>query len=317
MYIGGDGGIIDLTRKIVLDDTIGPQYKWGNDELIHYLNIIVEELYRETFLVEDRITAALTQLKLLSNLGFYDLNDLVLNVKDGAKLSVNTNRNYGVLKKVSEAYMDQLRPAWREITDTVPQRYIPDCGRSSLDIYPKFNNAGEVVGASNITFTALTKKISKVGEDFTAHYVVGDEINISGTTLNNGYVTAAIVSATEITINEVLVDEALTSATLRKVCDTLLMVVNRLPLAPFTVADITASPGVAPEFKTTYHRELVYGIGREAFLKEDTQTLNPQASKDNGDRFEILKAKVRNDLITKSRSERQGTSGHSGIWKSY
>jgi hypothetical protein len=317
MYVGGDGGIIDLTRKTVLDDTVGPEYKWKDDELIHYLNIICEELYSETFLVEDRATAALTQLKLLSNLGVYDLSALVLNVKDGAKLSVNTNRNYGVLKRTSEAYLDQLRSAWREITDTVPQRYIPDCGRNSMEIYPKFPNTGEVVGASNLTFTASTKKISKVGEDFTAHYVVGDEINISGTTLNNRYVTAAAVAATEITTNEVLVDESLTSATLRKVCDTLLMVVNRLPLTPFTVADLTASPGVAPEFKVKYHRELPYGIGREAFLKEDTQTLNPEASKSNGVRFEVLKTKIKNDLIFKNRSERQISSGHSGIWKSY
>jgi hypothetical protein len=316
MNIGGDGGIIDLTRKTVLDDTIEP-YRWSDIELINYLNIIYEELYKETFLIEDRATAALTQLKLLSNLGFYDLNALVLNVKEGAKLSINTNRNYGVLKRTSEAYMDQLRPAWREITDTVPQRYIPDCGRSSLEIYPKFPNTGEVVGASNITFTESTKKISKVGEDFTAHYAVGDEINISGTTLNNGYVTAAVVTATEITTNEALVDESLTSATLRKVCDTLLMVVNRLPLTPFTVADITASPGVTPEIKVSYHRKLIYGIGREAFLKEDTQTLNPKASEDNGKRFEALKAEVKGDLIFKNRSERQVSSGHSGIWKSY
>ena len=306
--------IVELTRSVILDDTIEP-YLWSNTELIHYLNIIYEELYSETFLVEDRTTVALTQLKLLSNLGIYDLNDLVLNVKEGAKLSVNTDRNYGVLKRASEAYMDQLRPTWREVTDTVPQRYIPDCGRSSLDIYPKFDATGEVVGVSNITFTLSTKKISKVGEDFTAHYAVGDEINISGTILNNRYVTAAVVAATEITTNEALVDESLTSATLRKVCDTLLMVVNRLPLVPFTVADITASPGVTPEIKTMYHRELIYGIGREAFLKEDTQTLDLVASDRNGKRFEISKAKVKKDLIFLNRSERQGSSANSGIWK--
>jgi len=307
--------IIDLTRKTVLDDDVGPEYLWSSTELIHYLNIITEELYSETLLVEDRSTVSLVQLKLLSNMGQYDLDDLVLNVKEGAKLSVNTNRNYGVLKRTSEVYMDQLRATWREITDTVPTRYIPECGRSSLAIYPKFDATGEVVGVSNITFAAATKKISKVGEDFTAHYIVGDEINISGTTLNNRYVTAAVVAATEITTNEALVDESLTSATLRKVCDTLLMVVNRLPLAPFTVADITASPAVTPEIKAKYHRELIYGIGREAFLKEDSQTLNPEASISNGKRFEVLKAKVKKDLIFLNRSERQGSSANSGIWK--
>ena len=316
MFIGGVDGIIDLTRKTVLDDTVGPEYLWKDSELIHYLNIIYEELYKETFLVEDRTTVVLTRVKLLSNLGIYNLSDLVLNVKEGAKLSVNTNRNYGVLKRASEAYLDQLRPSWREVTDTVPHRYIPDCGRSALEIYPKFDAAGEVVGASNITFTAATKKIFKVGEDFTVHYAVGDEINVDGTVSNDGYYTAAVVAATEITVNETLVNESLTSATLRKVCDTLLMVVNRLPLAPFTVADITASPAVTPEIKTTYHRGLIYGIGREAFLKEDTQTLDLAASQRHGATWEVFKAKVKKDLIFMNRSERQGRSGSSGIWKS-
>lgn len=319
MFIGGTDGIIDLTRKAVLDDTVAPEYKWLDGELIHYLNIIYEELYSETFLVEDRTTAALTQLKILSNLGDYDLDDRVLNIKDGAKLSVNISQNYGVLKRTSEAYLDQLRPTWREITDTIPTRYIPDCGRSSLSIYPKFNDDGEIIGASNITFTVATKKISKIGEDFTGHYAVGDEINVDGTTSKDGYYTIAAVTATEITVNEAFsgVDESLTSATLRKVCDTLLMVVNRLPLIPFTVADITASPAVAPEIKTKYHRELIYGIGREAFLKEDTQTLDLAASDRNGKRFEIFKAKVKRDLVFLNRPERQQNSGNSGIWMGY
>jgi len=316
MSIGGDGGIIDLARKAILDDDIEP-YLWSGIELIHYLNIITEELYRETLLIEDRTTTALTQLKLLSNLSDYTIDDRVLNVKEGAKLSENTNDNYGVLKRTSQAYMDQLKATWREITDIAPTRFIPDCGRGSLSIYPKFDDEGEVVGASNITFTAATKKISKVGEDFTAHYVVGDEINVSGTTYNDGYVTATLVSATEITVTETLVNETLTSATLRKVRDTLLMVVNRLPLTPFVVADITAVTAVYPEIKTMYHRELLYGIGREAFQKEDTQTLDLAAADRNGKRFEEFKDKVKRSLVFLNRSERQGSSGSSGIWKSY
>lgn len=309
------GEIIDLSRKVVLDDTVGPDYLWGNDELIHCLNIIYEELYRETLLVEDRTTVALTQLKLLSNLGGYDLDDRVLNVKEGAHLSVNTTYNYGVLKRTSEAYLDQLRRDWREVTDTIPRRYIPDAGRSSLEVYPKFPDTGEVVGSSNITFTASSHKISKIGEDFTAHYAVGDQINISGTDHNEGYVTATLVTATEVTVSEALTLETLTSATLRKVCDTLIMVVNRLPLAPFTVADIDASPAVAPEIKTMYHRELIYGIGREAFQKEDTQTLDLAAADRHGKRFEAFKARVKRDLVFLNRSERQGRPGSSGIWK--
>lgn len=324
MYVGGDGGLIDLSRKTILDDDVDPKTGssadclWSDTELFAYLNLITNELYEETFLVEDSTTVALTQIKLLSNLGNYDLDERVLNVKDGAKLSVNTNTNYGVLKRTTEAFMDQWKTTWREITDTTtPLRYIPDPARKSLTIYPKFDDTGEVVGASNITFIASSKKISTsdTDEDFTEHYVVGDEINISGTDDNEGYVTATVVTATEITVSETLVNESLTSATLRKVCDTLLMVVNRLPLTAFTTADIDASPAVSPEFKSKYHHGLIYGIGREAFLKPDSQTLNPQASEMNGKRWEAFKNKIKHDLAPFTRSERQGKSGTSGIWK--
>lgn len=307
--------ILDLTRTTILDDTIGPDYLWSNTEIIHYLNIAIEELYRETLFIEDRSTAALTQLKLLSNLGTYTLDARTLNIKPGAKLSTNTDINYGILKRTSEPYMDQLSHSWREITDTYPTRFIPDCGRSSLSIYPKFNDNGEVVGVSNISFSGST--ITKAGEDFSAHYIVGDEINIDGTTLNDGYKTLATVGTTTMTTTAALVTEASTSATLRKVCDTLLMVVNRLPLAEFTISNIGASPAVSPEIKTMYHRELLYGIGREAYLKKDTQTYNLEESARNGLRFEALKVKIRRDLSFLNRSERQGSSAYSGIWKGY
>lgn len=331
MYIGGSDGIIDLTRKTVLDDTIGPPYLWGDDELIHYLNIITEELYRETLLVEDRDTVALTQYKLLSNQGIYLTDDLVLNIKEGAYLlHHHEGHRHRTLIRTSEAYMDQLRRDWREEHHYggeyhTPERYIPECGRGYFYIYPKYHRKGEVVGTSNISFTlGPPSQISITGVDedgnpwnFMTHYDVGDEVNISGSVHNDGYVTATVVTATAITVSQTLIDEPLTSTILRKVCNTLITVVNRLPLAPFTTADITASPPVAPEIKTIYHRELIYGIGREAFLKEDTQTLDPASSDKNGKRFEILKAKVKKDLIFLDRSERQVRSGRSGIWKSY
>lgn len=294
MYIGGDGGIIDITRRTVLDDT-EEDYAWKDIELIHYLNIIYEEICRELLLIEDDYTVALTQLKLLSNLGVYDLSELILNVKEGAKLSVNTGTDNGVLQRVLESDMDKLHPAWRENTGT-PGVFLPNCVKKRLSVYPKFDDEGEYIGDGDISFTALTKTISQPGGDF-SDLEVGDEINIDGTDDNDGYKTVATAGTTSFTVNEVLVNEANTSAVIRKVRDTLLMVVYRLPLAPFTVADIDVTPGVTPEIKASYHRFLPYGIGREAFLKKDRKTYHPNESKENGDHWEQFKAGVKAGLI--------------------
>jgi hypothetical protein len=305
------GEIIDLTRSTILDDEV-PPYSWKDNELIHYLNIIIEELYRETFLVEDRITTALTRLKLLSNQGVYSLDERVINIKPGARLLTHLNQNHGVLTRYSQAYMDQMGIGWNEVTGETPYLYLPDCGRSQLYIYPKFDDTGEVIGSSDTTFAVTVNTITKAGEDFTKHFSIGDEINVSGTVGNNGYFTLSQVTATVLTVTGALVAEASTSAILRKVYDTLVMVVNRLPLAPFTVSDIVADPVVSPEIKAMYHRHLPKGIGREAFLKNDTATFNPKASADNGAAWEIFKLQVIKDLSFLNRSERQTTSG---IWK--
>lgn len=300
--------IINITRSAVLDDTEVPLL-WTDTELVFDLNLVVDELCTDTLLVEDSTTAALTQLKLLSNLGVYSIDERTVNVKPGAKLTVNTTRNYGVLLRYSEAYMNHVSPTWQEITNTVPTIYIPDCARNIIRIYPKFDDTGEVLGSSNISFDAVTKTITKPGETFSSHYAAGDQINVDGTTSNDGYLTLVTVGTTTMTVSETLVDEVSTSATLRKVCDTVQMVVNRTMLTPFTVSGMTTE---TPEFKAKYHRKLMYGIGREAFLKRDTETYNPGTSEACGIKFELLKAEIRADLGFKNQSERQTNAG---IWK--
>lgn len=340
MFVGGSGGLIDLTRRLVLDDTVGPPFLWADDELIVYLNIIYEEFCKETLVIEDRDTVNLTRYPLLSNQLIYLTDPRVLNLKEGAYLLHHHEGGEMMdrtLKRTSEAYMDQTWRDWREehrVTEEWhrPKRYIPMCGRGYFYVWPKYNRHGEEIGNANISFTAATSTISIVGIDpetgvaanfhdhFYLHLNPGDQLSIANTTLNNGIVTIATVSQTALTVSQPLKDEGLvtpTSAILRKVRNTLVTVINRLPLAPFTTADLVANPPTGFEIKEDYQRELMYGIGREAFQKEDTQTLDLAAADRNGKRFEAAKAKTKKELSFMDRSERQVRSGSGGIWKSY
>lgn len=288
MYVGGAGGIIEVARSM-LDDTV-ETYRVSNSELIFDLNEAFNELAADTLLITDQNTAAVCDIKVLSNVGEYALDNRVLAVKYA---HLSADETYGTLIRVSEDKLEQLIVNWRGDTDT-PKYYAPGSSMGYIRLYPKFDDTGEVVGASDISFSGST--ITKAGETFSAHFEVGDEINISGTTLNNGYKTLLTVGTTTMTTTAALVSEASQSATIRKVEDTLKMTVNRMPLTPFTVADCATTSTTAPEIKSLYHGGLIDGILKRAFLNDNTQIYDPQRAERHRVIFETFKQRVRRDI---------------------
>jgi hypothetical protein len=285
--------IIGLERESVLDDAKEP-YLWSNTELVFCLNEAINELCRDSWIITDQTTPSMTQLKLLSNVGLYALDDRIVNVKSARLASGN---QWGrPLTKTSENKLDQTIMNWRARTGT-PREYALDAASTYLSVYPKFDTVGEVIGSADISFAAASKKITKPGATFTTHFSVGDSFQVSGTVSNNGYLTVASVIDTEITVNETLVDEVNTSAILRKVRDTLLMIVNRIPLTPLTANDIDATPPISPEIKSIYHGGLLDGIAKRAFLKQDAETYDPQKAERHRLLFEQFKGRVKTDLI--------------------
>ncbi len=285
--------IIGLERESILDDTKEP-YLWSNTELVFCLNEAINELCRDSWIITDQTTPSLTQLKLLSNVGLYTLDDRIVNVKSARLASGN---QWGrPLTKTSENKLDQTVMNWRERSGT-PREYALDAASAYLSVYPKFDAVGEVVGSANISFAAASKKITRPDATLTTHFSVGDQFQVSGTVSNNGYFTVASVIDTEVAVNESLVDEINTGATLRKVRDALLMIVNRIPLTRLTANDIGASPPVSPEIKSIYHGGLLDGIAKRAFLKQDAETYDPQKAERHRLLFEQFKGRVKTDLI--------------------
>jgi hypothetical protein len=206
--------------------------------------------------------------------------------------------------------LDATVSNWRNETGT-PREYAPGAASGYLSTYPKYDNTCEVIGDSDITFDAVAKTISRTAGDFSA-FTVGDEFYVSGTTLNDGYFTAAIVSTTSITTSIAPVGEASTSATIRKVRDTLLMTVSRLPTARFAVIDIENAVPIT-EIRDDHIDGLTDGIAKRAFLKPDTYTYFPQKAEYHKKEFEEFKKEVRRDMILlnkpdKTRVPRSGTS---------
>jgi hypothetical protein len=83
----------------VLDDTDSQKYLWSDVELIHLLNRCYNELIKSGLPVKDQTTAAITQIKLLSNLGLYALDSRVIQVLTA---SLQTDSAYGPLTHYRE-----------------------------------------------------------------------------------------------------------------------------------------------------------------------------------------------------------------------
>jgi len=293
--------IINYTRSSVLDDADPQKYLWEDVELIFLLNRAYNEIIKIPY-IKDQSTTAIVQIKLLSNLGVYSLDSRILKI-DSARLSVN---NISMDREL-ETRLDATITGWRDLTGT-PKKYCPGAYSGYMSIYPKFDNVGEVIGASNISFDLATKTISGVNLSV---FVAGDSFNVSGTTLNNGYYTVA-TAGTSIIVSETLADELNQSATIRKVRDTMLLNVGRLGTARFTVADIAANTEIT-EMRDDHVEGLTDGIAKRAFLKPDTYTYFPQKAEYHRGLFEEFKKVVKRDIILlhkpdKSRVPRSGTS---------
>lgn len=297
--------LFDLLRKLVLSDDEIP-YRWSNTELIYALNRAFSELIKIP-MTKDQTTAAIVEILLLSNQTVYARDSRILQIQDAR---LETNKTAGSLIRTTEEYLNKSRRDWRSLIGTYPTHYIPEAYSGYLSIYPKFDDEGEIQGASNISFVSGTKTIS--GADFT-EIDSGDQFVITGTTNNNNTFTAASDgTATSIVTVEALTTEANTSALIRKVRDTLLLSVTRHASSRFTEANITDGTTI-PVLRDEMTDGLLDGMGKFLWLKPDVQTYYPAKAQTHSVTWEQFKKDIRRDLILlnkpdKSRKPRSGTS---------
>jgi hypothetical protein len=225
---------------------------------------------------------------------------------------LQSDTTFGPLNKTTENRLNGTVSNWRNETGT-PREYAPGAASGYLSIYPKFDDTWEYVGSSNISFVSGTKTISQVGGNFSG-LVAGDQVVVtgSGVTANNTTLTVVTVGTTSFTVSEAITTALNTSATIRKVRDTLLMSVSRLPTARWTTQDITDETPIT-EIRDDHIDGLMDGIAKRAFLKPDTYAYYPQKAEYHRGLFDEFKKEVRRDMILlhkpdKSRVPRSGTS---------
>jgi len=299
------GTLVGRVRSEILDDDIEP-YLWSNTNLINYLNDTIDELVEEQLLIIDQSTTSVVEVRLLSNVVLHAIVDSILHVRFGRLESTG----YGLIR-TTEDWLNGNVSDWRDTTGSAPTHFAPSATDGYLSIYPKYDDTYEYVGSSDIDFVGgATKSITQATGDFSG-LETDDEIYISGTDDNNGYFTVVTEGTTSFTVSETVTTEASTSATIRKVEDTLLMTVNRMPLTPFTTADIAAATDIT-DIKSLHHSKIFNGMAKRAFLKPDSETYDKGKAEYHRGLFEVDKKRMKRSLILfnkpdKTRTIRSGT----------
>ena len=255
--------IIDRARRR-LDDKVEP-YAWDTTELVDYLNDSIDDFLDKTQMVRDDSTSSICSIELAANISKYNMDARIITI---------TSARVGTFPPLSiydAQDMDIKIYFWREVdmpSTDAPIIIIPDYESGKLVIYPFYNNEFEVIGSSNITFTAATSKITKTSGLSDLSLLAGDRFIITETVSNNGTYTVVAAGDTEITVSEVLTNESNTSAVLDKVLETLLLTVERRVITEISPSVLSVTPGVP----SRYHRSLVYGITSRAYGKRDIET---------------------------------------------
>ncbi len=279
--------ILWSARKDYLDDTVSP-YLWEDEDLLRHLNTALDEWCRFTGCLRDYTTETICKHLILAYKHTYVMDPRITEIHKGY-----LDHGVPLVLVKDDEWMDIHLPSWRRTTGSVLWM-IPDYDKGYFrTVYYPSSSTGYWSGA--VTFTALDQGIAQAGGLFSTLLAVGDQVVVSGTTLNGTTAvpktfTVASVAADSFTVSEVVAGEVAAAAIVQKVIDTMWLTVSRLPLNPLTIGTIAT---VSPEIRSDYHSYLVHGICREAYGKQDSQCLDVMKAKEHGDEFDKLKYQAR------------------------
>ena len=276
---------------------------WSDELLLRHLNTVLNEWCRETGVLRDHTTASICKTLILANQRIYPMSPLITEIHNGYL----DNGSPMVLPK-DETWLDDNIGSWKRDASVGAILFLlADYDQSFFQtIYYPASSMGYWSGAVNFANlgSTITHTIGSTESNFSNLLKVADQVVVSGSVLNGTTavpktLTVTSVSTSSFTVSETLADETAPAGIIQKVTDTLRLSVSRLPLLQLTMADIATQ---SPEIRSDYHPYLVHGILREAYMKQDSQCLDVNKSKEHKDIFEYRKNQARNERDNLRRS---------------
>lgn len=285
------------SRRWLNDETVST-YKWTVAELVDYYNNVIDQITRETDYLADATTTLLTEVSLVAGTGDYAFDTRTLGIVS-ARIAGET-RN---LDRVTRRERDEANPVWRFVNSV-----------SGVDM---------IIAAASITSTTT---------DFLdAGFADDDFIQISGsaTAGNNKTVLVDTVARYSLTLNasytltpriagdRIVLKQINTDTPLRYMTDyrqgyltldpapheagSLLMNVTKLQDTLLTTSEVATPTTYVIPVNYQYHLQLIDGICAKAYMKSGPSTFNIEKSKIHQSDFNMLKDRIKRDMIKLSK----------------
>jgi len=289
--------LFTATRRWLNDETAAT-YKWTQAELVDYYNNVIDQIARETSILSDATTTLLVEKALTAGTGDYAFDVRLLEIVN-ARIAGET-RN---LDRVTLRERSGQDPTWR------------------------FTNS-----ASGVDIAITTTAITSTTTDFLELGFVDDsfvQITGSATSGNNTTVLVETVAQYSLTLDtdytltariagdRVILKQINTDTPLRYMVDyrygyitldptphnagSLLMDVIKLQDTLLTEAELDTPTTLTIPVSYQYHLQLIDGICAKAYMKSGPSTFNIEKSKIHQMDFNLLKDRIKRDMIKASK----------------
>jgi hypothetical protein len=256
--------IIQTIREGFLFDKSEP-YTWSDNLLELFLNDAEREACRRSSLLVDKATASdsessplpLCSLNLVAETSAYTISQKIIRIRK----CVPSWNSISLLKK-TEGWLNEMYPEWRTATGA-PVYFLEEKGEITLVPEPIANDTKTVSG---ITRSGTTATVNHPSHD----YDDGATITFDDADQAEYNVTAIIAKIDDDYYSYTVSgtpDTPATGTITATLIDTLILEVQRLPLA-----DVTLSGEESPEISAEYHMSLIDWVAYRALGNHDKDT---------------------------------------------
>ena len=116
--------------RVLTDDNVSP-YLWSNADIVEYLNIVIDEIAKETHCIRDSYTEACCKITLSEDTADYALHAKIIHVLEAKCEGAVEN-----LDKKDVDYLQRIYPTWRTDDSSYPILFVLDKRPDYITLYP-------------------------------------------------------------------------------------------------------------------------------------------------------------------------------------
>ncbi len=115
--------------RVFTDDNVSP-YLWSNADIVEYLNIVIDEICKETHCIRDAYTEAVCKITMVTDTPDYALHSKIINV-----IRARVEDAVDDLERQDLAYLQRTYPTWRTDDSDEPFLYVLDKRQGYITVY--------------------------------------------------------------------------------------------------------------------------------------------------------------------------------------